>query len=463
VYRFKPAAAAVALALGVAPAALAQSSADIQEIRRQIERMKEDYETRLRALEERLKEAEAKAGKAEQQAAQARSQAAAMTQRRAENAFNPGASLILQGRYANLKQDPETYRINGFIPSGGEVGPGERGFSLVESELNLFANVDPYFRGFFTAAYTPENEVEIEEAYFQTLSLPQGFTLKGGRFFSGIGYQNEIHQHAWDFIDAPLPYRAFLGKQLGHNGVQLKWLAPTSFFLELGGEAARSEEFPGSERNKNGASLGTAFARIGGDLGPSHNWRLGLSYLQTSPKERVYEDEDSAGNPVANTFSGRSKLWIADFVWKWAPLGNPTERNFKLQAEVFRFKEKGTLAFDVDGANLEDCYDSRQYGWYAQAVYQFMPRWRVGARYDRLEHNRVNIGQVLNGTLTAADFPILDPYNPELYTAMIDWSPTEFSRVRLQYARDKSRQGEPDDQFFLQYILVLGAHGAHKF
>ncbi len=92
-----------------------------------------------------------------------------------------------------------------------------------------------------------------------------------------------------------------------------------------------------------------------------------------------------------------------------------------------------------------------------------MPRWRVGARYDRLEHDRVNIGQVLNGTLSAADFPILNPYNPELYTAMIDWSPTEFSRVRLQYARDKSRQGEPDDQFFLQYILVLGAHGAHKF
>lgn len=465
-YRFKPTAAAVALAFVSTPPALAQSSADIQEIRRQIERMKEDYETRLRALEERLKEAEAKAGQAESQAAQARSQAAAVTQRRAENAFNPGASLILQGRYANLKQDPETYRINGFIPSGGEVGPGERGFSLSESELNIFANIDPYFRGSLSAALTPENEVEIEEAYFQSLSLPQGFTLKGGRFFSDVGYLNQFHQHAWDFIDPPLPYRAFFGRQLSDDGVQLKWIAPTPFFLEIGGEIGRGRSFPGSDRNKNGVSLGTVFGHIGGDLGVSHNWRLGLSHVRTSPVGRAYEDEDSTGTPVANAFTGRSRLWVADLIWKWAPDGNPAQRNFKFQAEYFRRTEKGALTFDQDAASLgpiTDRFDSRQSGWYAQAVYQFMPRWRVGTRYDRLEHDRVNIGQVLNGTLTAADFPILNPYNPELYTAMIDWSPTEFSRVRLQYARDKSRQGEPDDQFFLQYILVLGAHGAHKF
>ncbi|TXF13800.1 carbohydrate porin [Pelomicrobium methylotrophicum] len=460
---FKATAAAVALAFGAAPVALAQSGAEIQEIRQQIERIREEYEARLRALEERLRQAEAKAGQAEEQAAKAERQAAAVARRRAENVFNPGLSLILQGRYAHLRQDPETYRIDGFIPSGGEVGPGERGFSLTESELNLHANVDPYFRALFTAAYSPENQVEVEEAYFQTLSLPQGLTLKGGRFFSGIGYFNEQHHHAWDFIDAPLPYRAFLGRQLGNDGVQLKWVAPTPFFLALGGEAARSEAFPGSKRNKNGISLGTAFARIGGDAGPSHNWRLGLSYLQTSPQERAYGDQDSAGTPVVNAFSGRSTLWIADAVWKWAPEGNPTQRNFKFQAEYFRFQERGTLAFDVKGANLADRYDAQQHGWYAQAVYQFMPRWRVGVRYDRLAHDQMNIGQVLNGTLTAADFPILNPYNPELYTAMIDWSPTEFSRLRLQYARDKSRQGAPDDQIFLQYILSLGAHGAHKY
>jgi hypothetical protein len=46
---------------------------------------------------------------------------------------------------------------------------------------------------------------------------------------------------------------------------------------------------------------------------------------------------------------------------------------------------------------------------------------------------------------------------------MIDFSPSEFSRFRLQFARDEARFNEADNQVFLQYIMSLGAHGAHKF
>ncbi len=141
--------------------------------------------------------------------------------------FNPEISVILQGTAASIKQDPETYQITGFAPSGGEVGPPRRGFSLAESELWFGGNIDPYFRGQLVAALTPENEIEVEEAFFQTLALGSGFTLKGGRFLSGIGYQNEIHQHAFDFQDAALPYKAFLGGRLNDDGVQLRWVAPT--------------------------------------------------------------------------------------------------------------------------------------------------------------------------------------------------------------------------------------------
>src|SRR3990170_455330 len=157
----------------------------------------------------------------------------AQAQQKDGNAFNPGISLILQGTVASSSQDPEAYRIDGFAPSGGEVGPASRGFSLSESELVVSANVDPYFRGHLVAALTPENGAEIEEAYFQTLALGRGFTLKGGRFLSGIGYQNEIHAHAWDFQDAPLAYKAFLGGRLGDDGGQLRWLAPTDLVLEF--------------------------------------------------------------------------------------------------------------------------------------------------------------------------------------------------------------------------------------
>ena len=72
-------------------------------------------------------------------------------------------------------------------------------------------------------------------------------------------------------------------------------------------------------------------------------------------------------------------------------------------------------------------------------------------------------GLIGSGALAAADFPILGAYNPKRNTLMVDWSPSEFSRVRLQFARDYSRMGEPDNQVLLQYIMSLGAHGAHKF
>ena len=46
---------------------------------------------------------------------------------------------------------------------------------------------------------------------------------------------------------------------------------------------------------------------------------------------------------------------------------------------------------------------------------------------------------------------------------MFDYSLSEFSRIRLQFAQDKSAQGMTDNQIFLQYQMSLGAHGAHKY
>jgi hypothetical protein len=373
----------------------------------------------------------------------------AQSRRQGQAGFNPEMSVILQGTAARIQQDPATYQITGFAPSGGEVGPPRRGFSLAESELWLGGNIDPYFRGQLVAALTPEDEIEVEEAFFQTLALGSGFTLKGGRFLSGIGYQNEIHQHAWDFQDAPFAYKAFLGGRLIDDGLQARWVAPTNFLLELGAEVGRGLSFPASDTEKNGAGAWSVFAHVGGDL-----WRAGLSYLRVKPEGREFEDVDSLGAATTQAFTGESKLWIADFVVKW--------RDLKLQGEYFWRREEGELAFNN---TLTGAYKSEQSGWYAQAVYRFLPRWRAGYRYDRLDHGDVSNAIVDNGLgPTAADFPLLmTNHNPTRHTVMVDWSPTEFSRVRLQYAQDKARAGVTDDQVVLQYILSLGAHGAHRF
>ncbi len=465
-------ATALAVAASAALPVRAQD-AELAKIREEIRQLREVYESRIQALERRLAEAEARAGKAEQSAANAETAAAQAGMRPGgENAFNPAISLILQGTAARSSRDPETYRISGFAPSGGEVAPASRGFKLAESELVVTANIDPYFRGQLIAALTPDNQVEVEEAFFQTLALGHGLTLKGGRFLSAIGYQNETHQHFWDFQDAPLAYKAFLGGRLNDDGVQLKWVAPTDLFVELGAELGRGRSFPSTVRSRNAAGAWSLFAHVGGDIGTSTAWRAGLSHLRASPRDRAFDDADSLGNPVTQSFSGRSRLWIADFVLKWAPAGNSTVTNFKLQGEYFRRTESGSLTYDDSaqalpqfGAPVTGGYTSRQSGWYLQGVYQVMPRWRVGYRYDRLNAGAVANGIVANGLgPAAADFPLLmTGDNAARNTLMFDWSPTEFSRIRLQVASDKSRFGLTDHQALIQYIFSLGAHGAHRF
>lgn len=443
-------ATAFAVATGAALPARAQD-AELSQLRDELKRLQQ----RIEDLERR-----SNAGRSEKAERTEKDE----TRRPGEAAFNPGISLILQGTVARSSLDPETYAISGFAPSGGEVGPAPRGFGLGESELVVSGNIDPYFRGHLVAALTPEDEVEVEEAYVQTLALGHGFTVKGGRFLSGIGYQNEIHQHAWDFQDAPLPYKAFLGGRLNDDAVQLRWVAPTELFFELGTELGRGRAFPDTERARNGAASWSLFGHLGGDVGADGAWRAGLSYLRAEPRDRAFEDADTLGEAVAQSFSGRSRLWIADVVVKWPKL--------KLQGEYFVRRERGALAYDDSaqaapqfGAAFEGAYASRQSGWYAQAVYEFMPRWRAGWRHDRLRHGSVSNAIVDDGLgPTAADFPLLmTAHNPSRNTFMVDWSPTEFSRLRLQLASDRSRAGLTDRQALIQYIHSLGAHGAHRF
>jgi len=463
-------AAAVATAFVVPASAFAADDAEIGKIREEIKDLKDGYENRIRSLEDRLREAES-TGPGATAAPDASASTPAYTNKpiTTQNAFNPAISLILDGKYQNLERDPGTYQIGGFIPGGEEIGPGGRSFNLGESELTVSANIDPYFSGVFIAAVTPENEVEIEEGYFQNSGFIPGTTVKFGRFLSGFGYLNEIHAHAWDFVDAPLVYQAFFGGQLKEEGLQARWIAPTPVFVEIGAEVGRGANFPGTDRNKNGSNAGEVFFHIGDDIGASHSYRVGASYRKTSAAGREYEDAESSGAvpTVLNSFDGDSNMWGVDFIWKWAPNGDPTSRNFKFQAEYMHRDEDGSLTYDVNGTSTPgsgtDTYKSKQSGWYVQGAYQFIPRWRVGVRYEELDRGTVDIGLVTSGTLTAANFPLLAENNPKRTTAMVDFSPSEFSRFRLQFARDEARFNEADNQVFLQYIMSLGAHGAHKF
>ncbi len=424
---------------------------DSQRIRQDIQQLRQDYEQRIQALEKKLSESE----QARTQATAAPAPQPAPTSAPATS-FNPKISLILQGTYADFSSSAEA-EVPGFL-LGPETELRPEGFSLAETELNLEANVDDKIHAWATIALENEDGetvVAVEEAYGNSLGLPYGLAVKGGRFLSDIGYQNRQHSHAWEFADTPLVYRAFFANQLRDDGVQLRWVAPTDLFFETGVELFRGDAFPAGGEDRSGINLSTVFAHLGGDVGNDSSWRAGISHI------RADADDRHTGEDTETSFTGDSDITGLDFVWKWAPNGNPAIRNFVFQGEYFVRDEKGQVVYDPDGSADTSAYQGRQKGFYLQGVYQWMPRWRAGLRYDRLTADN-DVASVVSGTTleTLAETST----DPERWSAMMDFSNSEFSRFRLQYNRDESRaNGEVDNQWLLQYIYSLGAHPAHSF
>ena len=426
---------AFAALIGIPLNAIAADNADLQTINEQIQQLKQSD----KELEQRLQQS-IRSGAAPSSA----------------NSFNPAVAVILSGTYEQLKQDP-AIPATGFAMNANDTGY-TRGFSLQESELSIAANIDPQFSGVGTFSLAPEGGVSVENGFVQTSVLGNGLNLKFGRFFSGLGYLNEQHSHVWDFVDQPLVYRVLWDNQFADDGVQLKWLAPTDMFFEIGGELGRGLGFPGTDRSKNGAGAGVLFAHIGDDIGIEQSWRAGISLQQTRRENAVSNNvPDLLNTPggVSNSFTGDSRTAGLDFVWKYSPNGNIRERYLKVQSEYFRRKEDGVLTYNLTTAGS---YAVTQSGWYLQSVYQFMPNWRTGLRYDRLDPGTASVGSSI-----ASDVISNYGFNPTRVTWMTDYNPSEFTRIRLQLAHDDSRQGLTDNQILVQYIVSLGAHGAHQY
>jgi hypothetical protein len=431
------------------PPAFAQEGQDseLDALRLEIRQMRTEYEARIADLEARLDAAERDA-EAEPEPADGYQSPQTVSVAR-DSSFNPAIGVTFQGQAWSYENDPDDYLVPGF-PLGGEAGPAPEGLSLAETEITVSANVDDKFTAMLTVPIVIEDGevvVELEEAWVETLALPGGLAVRMGRFFSDIGYLNDKHFHSWDFADQPLVYQTFLGNQYIDDGLQFRWLAPTDFYLQFSGEVLRGARYPAGGAANSGLGSTTLGVETGGDIGFSNSWLFGFSWLRADSDGRESGSED---DPLL--FTGDSDIFIADFVWKWAPNGNSRQKNFKLQAEYMWRNEKGiyTLPDDRSGP-----WDHGQEGWYVQAVYQPFPRWRFGARWDQLSADTP--GPAWAGTP-------LYPYgdDPSRLSVMVDWSNSEFSRLRFQYNHDSATETS-DNQFGLQYIFSIGAHGAHGF
>lgn len=504
-----------ALALMVPIPAFSAGDAEIAELKTMLNDMKAEYEQRIQALERRLATAESEAARRKEEAAESKPMTAAIVHPTpaaapakpsggfgaltSGSAFNPQISVILDGNYYHDGIDGEGAELVGeaFTPGRsthaheGEDGHDhahagtQNGFNFREAEIAFSATVDHYFDAALYLAVDGDGNLDFEEGWFQTRSLPYGLKIKGGKFLSGFGYINKQHPHQWDFVDQNLAYLNLLGDHgLQDTGIQLTWLPDLPIYTLFGVEALQGDQevfgatLDGDEQalldlsdTDDGPRLWTAFAKIAPDLGESHALQLGLSYAHNSQhqEEQDYEEEDGHMHALLESgLEGDADLWGVDLVYKYDADAAYGEGDFKLQAEYLRSikdlkirsanildEETGeVLGTDADliGATHKLTTD----GLYVQTLYGFAPRWSLGLRYDVLGlTNKVSGGE-------GADFGSSDRW-----TLNLTWDLSEFSRLRAQYAHNdilvSENERERFDAFYLQFLMSLGTHGAHTF
>ena len=361
---------------------------------------------------------------------------------------NPYLSLIVNTFFygSNLKQaELDSRTVPGFtnIPAGVH-----KGFNLESAEMFIFAPVDPYLNLYANIPVSEEG-VELEEAYFVTSSLPAGLQVKGGKFKSAFGRINAQHPHAWDFVDAPLNYRAFMGAEGmgGEKGIQVTWLPNLPIYLQLGVEALQGENDQLFGANaKDGPHAFTVFAKSSLEIGDSGTILFGPSFAKGKANIPTVADN--------TTFIGDTDLFGFEMVYKWKPSRGT---GFILQSEYLYRKQTGDLRTGdpADPASTLESLKRAQDGIYVQGLYQ-IDRWRIGARYDVLDLFKKDF--ILSGTQHDLG------KQPWRATGALEFNPSEFTRIRLQYTRDESsRDGQTNNELYLQMLLGIGAHAAHSF
>jgi hypothetical protein len=345
----------------------------------------------------------------------------------------------------------------------GDHDPQQRGFNARNTELAFDGAVDPYFQGFANIVFLLDNdnqtEVELEEAFLQTTSLPYNLQLKAGQFFADFGRLNPTHPHTWDFADTPLVNGLFLGPDgLRGVGAQASWTLPLPWYSQLifasqngRGETGFSFRNPGDN--------GMFFDRITTDREarglqdfvwiPRFENSFNLSDTQT-----VLAGVSGAFGSNETGANSRTQIYGVDLLYKWK--SSHAEGGFpfvKWQTEfMYRRFQAGHGAHDSFPV-AETFHD---WGLYSQVLWGFKKGWVAGIRGDYVH-------------MQDSEFTDdLDRQSRWRISANLTWYPTEFSKIRLQYNQDFLEEnfflsGREVESVFLQWEFILGSHGAHKF
>jgi hypothetical protein len=467
----------------------AQQANEIEQLKRQIQQMQENFEKvqreqrqQIDALTHKLDDitksqaAEAEKKKLEQELAAdlAKNQPAATAAAPPPStaAWSPAQPLTVAragSAYMNISFDAlmDAGWSTAPDPSAflqlGDHDPIKRGFSLRNAEIALDGAVDPYFKGFANIVLkldkNNETDIELEETYFQSTSLPGNLQVKAGQFFSSFGRQNPQHPHQWAFVDEPLILNRTFGPEgLRNIGAQISWLVPTPFYTEafLGvfdgqGGTAFSFRNPGEDDGTgisrfHGRATFDQHLRGPGDL--LYVPRLASSF-DLSDSQTLVAGASAAFGPNETGAGRRTEIYGMDLYWKWKPAkadaGFPFV-SWQTEALYQRFSAGADPGAALPMETLND------WGFYSQVLWGFKPRWVTGLR-----------GEYVNGDKGADDANDIFRGERTRISPDLTFYPSEFSKIRLQYNYDHGALFGNEHSVWVQLEFLLGAHGAHKF
>jgi len=262
----------------------------------------------------------------------------------------------------------------------------------------------------------------------------------------------------------PLIYTRMLGEEgLNEQGFQLQYLVPSEQYIMLGvevfkGQNEQSFGYEGFEISKdshfviedtNYPSLWVAYAKTSFEMGQG-TVLTGVSMAEGNSRLNHLDDEN------AQAYEGKNTLYGLDFTYKYYFTANHaiTWQNEYLYREMDGTQYTQNASGQWQGLSLEKA----EAGYYTELIYQYDKNWRTGFRYSAINQNEVTV----NGN---------DKSNPEdsyVASAMLEYNPTEFSRLRLQYNHNSSLYDEEgnknnNNEIILQFNYAIGAHGAHAF
>jgi hypothetical protein len=341
----------------------------------------------------------------------------------------------------------------------GDHDPNQRGFTLPNSEIVLDGAVDPYFKAVadivFKLDENNDTDVELEEVYALTTSLPWNLQGKGGQFFSEFGRINQQHPHAWDFVDQPLIINRMFGPEgLRNPGARLSWLVPTPFYSEL---FAAIQDSQGSAaysfRNSDTELFGyPSIDRAVHSLGDMLYVPRYVASFDLTDSQTLVAGVSGAFGPNDSASDTHTQIYGGDLYWKWKPSWQSGGFPFlAFQSEILgRRYEAGPTFDNVNGVRVQTLPGQSldDWGFYVEQLYGFTQRWVAGLREEWVGGARPTENQGQRFRLS-----------PDL-----TFYPTEFSKIRLQYNFDHQQQPLGDDSsVWLQFEFLLGAHAAHKF